>query len=156
MEILRSIFGLTKSNNGFFKSEKQAKFLIPQISKFDGYIGQVSSGYNSCPVFANWDEKGITKIVKSAKSGDVVMFERKQEGILNVLEIKEIKQLERKIKSLEKDITRHKTSFEDGSYNGSGDVNTYTPDMIELYNCSQSRRIDQVQRIRERISKLKK
>lgn len=156
MEILKSIFGLAKSNNGFFKSEKQAAFLISQMSEFSGCIGHANSGYNSCPIFASWDEKGITKIVKSAKNGDVIMFERKQKGILTSLEIKEIKRLDRKIKALEKEVKERKKSFDDGNYNSSGDVTTYTTDMIELFNHFQNQKIQQINKLKEKVCQLKK
>lgn len=156
MEISKSIFGLAKSNNGFFKSEKQSKFLIAQMSEFGGCIGHANSGYNSCPIFASWDEKGITKIVKSAKNGDVIMFERKQEGILTSLEIKEIKRLERKIKTLENEVKERQDSFDNGSYNGSGDVSTYTTDMIERFNHFQKQKIQQIKSLKEMVCQLKK
>lgn len=156
MEISKSIFGLAKSNNGFFKSEKQAAFLISQMSEFGGCIGHAKSGYNSCPIFASWDEKGITKIVKAAKNGDVIMFERKQEGILTSLEIKEIKSLERKIKTIENEVKKRQDSFDNGSYNGSGDVSTYTSDMIERFNYFQNQKIQQINSLKEKVCQLKK
>lgn len=156
MEISKSIFGLTKSNNGFFKSEKQAQFLISQMSSFDGFIGHANSGYNSCPLFAFWDESGITKIVKSAKNGDVVMFERKIEGSLTALEIKQIKTYERKIKALEKEINERQKSFDNGSYNRTGDTSTYSTDMIERFEYFQNQKKEQVKKIKEIICQLKK
>lgn len=138
MDILSSIFGLVKNNNGFFKSEKQAEFLISQMEKLDGNIGFTSSGYHSCPIFASWDEKGIIKIIKHSKtkSGckDIVTFERTVKGVLNGLQFKEIASLKRRVKSLEKDLQEKRTSFAGGSYNSSGDVSTYTNDMIDRYN----------------------
>jgi hypothetical protein len=72
MNIQVSILSLAKSNNGFFKSKKQAEFLIAKIKENSGCIGFVSSGYNSCPLFASFDENGIkyiptkkNKVVKS-------------------------------------------------------------------------------------------
>ena len=156
MEISKSIFGLAKSNNGFFKSEKQAAFLISQMSDLGGLIGHANSGYNSCPIFASWDEKGITKIIKSTKSGDVLMFERKHQGVLTTIEIKEIKSLERKIKVIEKEIRERQLSFDDGSYNRSGDVSTYNQDMIERFNHFQDQKIEQVKNLKNRICQLKK
>jgi hypothetical protein len=138
MDISQSIFGLAKSNNGFFKSDNQGIFLISQLKEFGGCFAQANSGYNSCSIL--WDQKGITKIIKSAKNADIVMFERKECGVLTSLESKEIKSLERKIKSIEKEICEIQTSFEDGSYNGSGDINTYTAVMIDRYNHFQGQK----------------
>jgi len=131
--LLISCFSLAKSNNGFFKSEKQAEFLISKINERDGNIGSVTSGYNSCPVFANLDNKGILKIVKSTKSGEIVMFERVVENQLNSIQIKEINSLEKLQKKLEKELLRKRSSFNDGSYNGTGDSSTYSKDLIERY-----------------------
>jgi len=156
MEISKSIFGLAKSNNGFFKSEKQAQFLISQLIDLDGFVGYVDSGYNSCPIFANWDKKGITKLFKSAKNGSEIMFERKEEGVLTFLEIKEVKRLERKIKSIQKEIDDRQFSFDNGSYNGSGDFSTYSNDMIARFKHYQSQKIEQINKLREKLCELKK
>lgn len=156
MEISKSIFGLTKSNNGFFKSGKQAQFLISQMSSYDGCIGHANSGYNSCPIFASWDEKGITKVVKATKNGDVLMFERKIQGVLTELEVKHIKFYERKIKALEKEINERQKYFDNGSYNGTGDTSTYSNDMIERFEYSQNQKIEQVKKLKEKVCQLKK
>jgi len=151
MEISQSVFGLAKNNNGFFKSEKQAAFLISQMNRFGGYFGSVSSGHNSCPVFANWDEKGITKIIKSSKKGDVVMFERKKDGILTSLETKEIKRLEKRLKQIKKEVAENSVIFLSGKWNGSGDTSTYEYHTIELYCYFQQERIDSINWIKEKI-----
>jgi hypothetical protein len=155
MEISKSIFALAKSNNGLFKSEKQSDFLISQLKKFEGCIGHGDSGYNSCPIFASWDDKGVTKIIKSSKNGDVLMFERKQEGILTFLEIKKIKSLQRKLKKLKKEIEEKQISFEDGSYNGTGDVSTYSKDMINRFNYFQEQKKSQCLEIQKIINQIK-
>lgn len=155
MEISKSIFGLAKSNNGFFKSEKQAQFLSSKIDEFSGYIGHANSGYNSCPIFASYDEKGITKIIKETKNGDVLMFERKKQGVLTTLEIKEIKRLERKLKALKKEIAEREDSFNSGNYNSSGDTSTYTDDMIERFNRFQEQKKEQVLNIERIIKEIK-
>jgi hypothetical protein len=155
MEMSKSIFALAKSNNGFFKSEKQSAYLISQLERFDGCIGHADSGYNSCPIFANWDDKGITKIVKSSKNGDELMFERKQEGKLTILEIKRIKSLERKLKALKKEIEEKQLSFDTGDYNGSGDISTYSKDMIDRFNYYQGQKKNQCDTIEKLIKDIK-
>ena len=152
MELAKSIWGLVKYNNGFFKSEKQAQFLISEMILLDGHIGFADSGFNSCPIFASWDERGITKIVKSAKKGGIIMFERKKEGILTTIEINKIKIYERKIKSIEKDINECKISFDNGTYSHSG---IYTTEMIERFNRFQNQKIKQIEKLQEIIDKLK-
>ena len=107
MDISKSIFGLAKNNNGFFKSEKQAKFLIQVLEERGGHVGQANSGYNQCSMFATWDEKGILEITKHRSTGKLeVMFQRKEEGVLTVKEQKQIKSLKKRINDLEKSIER--------------------------------------------------
>lgn len=155
MSLSHSIFSLANSNNGFFKSERQANFLISQMSVNDGLIGHANSGYNACPIFAEWDNKGITKIVKASKNGDIIMFERKCGGSLTALELKLIKKLEQDIKYLEKEIIDNESSFKDGSYNGSGNINTYTSDMINRYNHCQMHNKERLQGMRQELINLK-
>ena len=155
MNLSHSILSLAKCNNGFFKSEKQAQFLIAQMSDFGGCIGHANSGYNSCPIFASWDEEGITKIVKASKKGDIVIFERKQEGILTELELKLIKKVEREIIRIEKEIIDDELSFKDGSYNGSGNINTYTSDMIERYNRNRMQNVERLRKLQQELIRLK-
>ena len=151
MKISQSIFSLAKKNNGFFKSEKQGQYLIAQLSEYDGCIGHADSGYNSCPIFADWDNKGIIKIVKSSKNGDVIMFERKIKGTLTSLQIKEIKSYQRRIKALQKEIDDYQKSFDSGDYNNSGDISTYSKDMIEKFNYFQNQRKEQLNNLQQKI-----
>lgn len=112
MELSKSIFGLAKNNNGFFKSEKQAQFLISVLEERGGHIGQANSGYNQCSMFATWDEKGIIEITKHRTGGKIeVMFQRKLEGVLTVTELKHIKSLKKRIKDLEKSIVDRELFF---------------------------------------------
>jgi hypothetical protein len=155
MEISKSIFALAKNNNGFFKSTKQSEFLISQLIRFDGFIGHADSGYNTCPIFANWDNDGILKIVKSTKNGNVVMFERKQANQLTILEIKKIKSLERSLKALKKEINDNQNIFDSGYYNGSGDISTYSIDNINLFNYFQEQKKNQCLEIEKIINAIK-
>lgn len=156
MEISVSIFGLAKNNNGFFKSEKQAKFLISQMEKMSTCIGHVSSGFNSCPVFATWDEKGITALVKSTKNGDVVMFERKLDGVLTSIEAKEMKRISKRIKDLEREINERQDRFNSGQYNGSGDINTYTPEEIKRFNSFQESKLENLEYLKNTLRDFEK
>lgn len=133
MTITASILGLTKNNNGFFKSEKQADFLINQLNKSFGFIGISDSGYNSCPIFAKWDNEGIVELSKDSKSGRLVIFERKIEGKLTVIEEAQLKSNKRALKKLESKLSQKVSAFIDGSYNSTGDVTTYSEDMIARY-----------------------
>jgi hypothetical protein len=156
MSLAQSVFSLAKSNNGFFKSTKQADFLISKINSLEGFVGTVTSGYNSCAIFAENDDKGITKITKSTKKGQVVMFERKVEGTLTVLEIKELKKLKRAYKNLTADFNERVEGFKSGKYNGSMDITTYTVDMIIRYLEQNEIKQLAISRAKKRIVELEK
>lgn len=154
MKITSSILNLTKTNNGFFKSDKQAKFLISQISEFGGCVGHSSSAYHSCPIFAEYDEKGIIKLTKSTKKGDVVIFERNVKGVISSLDAKRLKSLERKMRSISKEIKERDERFKNGSYNSSGDTSTYTELMIKGYNHFQNIKRNQVEELKKIIQEI--
>lgn len=160
MEITSTVLGLVKYNNGFFKSPQQASYLISQMNQLDGCIGHTSSGYHSCPLFAEWDKQGIVRIIKhtNTKDGrrDVVTFERKEEGRLSSVEVKEITTLKRKLKKMEKDLDERKESFKNGSYNGSGDVSTYSSNMIDLYNRNILKDEEHISRLKALIAQKEK
>jgi hypothetical protein len=152
-----SIFGLAKNNNGFFKSEKQASFLISQLSQFDGYVTNADSGYNTCPIFAEWDAKGITKLIKHSNTKKglvcVLMFERKEGSKLTEIEIKQLASLTRKVKGLEKDLTEYVQSFHNGTYSKRKDENgQYFPDTVETYYKGVSRRESEIASIKQYIA----
>ena len=133
MSIKISVLSLCKSNNGFFKSEKQANFLINRLELKDGYFGRNDSGFNACPLFAVWDNKGIIRVKKSTVKGMVITFERKVKGVISELELKEIKRLKRKLKKEEKRFNERMNSFYSGEYNSTGDMKTYTENLIINY-----------------------
>ncbi|QQV91143.1 hypothetical protein Freya10_5 [Polaribacter phage Freya_10] len=154
MDILKSIFSLAKTNNGFFKSDKQSSFLISKMDSTDGFIGSVTSGYNSCVVFAKYDNKGIINITKHTKKGDVTMFERKKEGVLTSLEIKKLKTLKRRHKKLETEIINRQKSFDSGKYNGTMDKSTYCEDTIRRFNYMQKGKIESLKNLELLIIKI--
>jgi hypothetical protein len=155
MNIQISILSLSKKNNGYFKSEKQAEFLIDQLKKKQGYFGSFSSGYYSCPLFATWDGKGIIKTQKSTKTGMVTLFERKVEGVISALDAKRIKSLERKLKKEEKWLNDRVIEFDSGNYNSTGDTSTYDESLIINYCYWNNMKRDSINNLRKKISELK-
>lgn len=151
MDITSSIFGLTKNNNGYFKSEKQASYLISKIDSNSGLIGHSSNGN---PYFAEYDKDGITRIVKWVKNNQVVMFERAIKGQLNSLQQKEFKSIERRIKKLKREWKNKEESFESGNYNGTGDKSTYTEFSVKLYHKHKNAAEDLIRRLEERKNNL--
>ena len=89
-DLLLSLFALCATNNGLFKSEKQARFFaykgegenndweIYRVETFTfGYHGGCRRQIGYC---AKFDNVGVTKIIKSDAKGDHVLFER---GLIN-------------------------------------------------------------------------
>ena len=82
--ILMSVYALAKSNNGFFKSEKQAAFLSSALEERDGYFVELFSfGYhggakNTRTVYVKWDQQGITEIktVADISKKETIKFTR--------------------------------------------------------------------------------
>lgn len=104
--MFKSIESLIATNNGFFKSEKQANFLISQLEKEEGNI-QVGSTYgNGFMITYFHDEKGITKKdqynYKTSKT--IVLWERVVDGVLSIQQEKKLKILKRKLNKAKKDL----------------------------------------------------
>lgn len=101
LQLQKSVLGLCKNNNGFFKSEKQATFLIKEIDSNYGFVGYTSSGFHSCKLFCEYDEKGIIKITKESNTkkgvNHIVTFQRAVNGQLNPLQVKHLKQLKKQL-----------------------------------------------------------
>lgn len=121
-DISKSIFSLARYNNGKFKSQKQADFIIAFLKERGGYVGNFHNGYHAVDFTAEWDNEGITKITSRAVKSNKqkVVFQRKDDAVYqkqkadsnsqwretytkHIEQTKPyIKQLEDKIKDLEK------------------------------------------------------
>lgn len=104
--MFNSIESLIATNNGLFKSEKQAQFLISKLNEDHGNI-QVGSTYgNSFMVTYDFDEKGITKKTQYnyKTSRTIVLWERVVDGVLSVQQEKKLKILKRKLNKAKKDL----------------------------------------------------
>jgi len=99
-----TVLSLCKNNNGYFKSEKQADFLISQLEKYDGHIGCNDSGFHKCPLSATWDVDGIIKTSKHTKNGRVTVWERRVDGVLSETGKKLLKKRKRKLNELNKQL----------------------------------------------------
>ena len=90
-EIAKSFAGLVASNNGFFKSEKQAKFLSSQCQDENVFITVGSLYRNSFTIEYHLDAKGVTKTVKSTRTkpmGEVTWLRRSDAEFNQVVELK--------------------------------------------------------------------
>jgi hypothetical protein len=92
-KILASCFNLAKlENNGMFKSEKQAAFLLANFDSNSEYTAITKGPYDSTLIWTvKADKTGIVSITKLArKSGKTaITFERKSDSELTALVISE-------------------------------------------------------------------
>lgn len=104
MTLAISFATLVKNNNGLFKSEKQASFLISMCR--DGVFGTSSAfGYSSFNMYYYCDDNGIYKVEKSTpKKGIMLTWERREEGKVTVQDKKEIKSISRMLKQTQQSI----------------------------------------------------
>lgn len=118
-QVSKSLASLVKSNNGEFKSQSQADFLLSQRNSGDSILVSGEVRGNSFTLSYVLDSTGVVEVIKNTKvKGDVVTFTRKIEGILTPQEIKKIKTLKGKIKRLEKHIKERDDQFNNGGYSG--------------------------------------
>lgn len=129
IDLRMSVLGLVKNNNGIFKSEKQASFLKSLIDQQDGVVGHTEHGR---PYFAEYDDKGITKITVGTSPIELY-WERKEQGILRPADVKLIKSLQRKIKELEKEIASREAGLKDGTYIDKYGVINQKKELIQKY-----------------------
>lgn len=87
-DLLVSFFSLVKNNNGFFKSEKQAAFLLKMtdghyVTAQNIHFGEYEGRTNRNTALVTWsvilDNQGVVKMEKIASKGTQVYFERTQE-----------------------------------------------------------------------------
>lgn len=147
-KLAMSFAGLVKSNNGLFKSEKQAKYLLAMASAYPNgvfcSIGQIHG--NSFCLEYHCDNEGVLKVVKYLvkTSKSVVTWERSQEGKVTVQDAKSIKYYTRKIKELEKSIERRISEYNDYVEQG----------LCDLFFRSNKIDIDLLAECKEELAKL--
>lgn len=98
MSLAISFAALVKNNNGMFKSEKQASFLLSMCNDTT-YGTSGTFGRSSFYIYYICDEKGVVKVEKRTdKKGTILTWERREEGKLTVQDKKEIASLKRMLK----------------------------------------------------------
>lgn len=87
-DLLVSFFSLVKNNNGFFKSEKQAAFMLKMtdghyVTTQQLHFGEYDARTRRNTAMITWsvtlDNQGVVKMEKTASKGTQVYFERTQE-----------------------------------------------------------------------------
>jgi hypothetical protein len=72
----KSLFSLTKHNNGYFKSEKQAKYLLDMCQESNVFVSAGECYGNSYIQSFIMDEKGVVEIRKSTKKAETITWSR--------------------------------------------------------------------------------
>jgi predicted lipid-binding transport protein (Tim44 family) len=118
-DIAKSFASLVKSNNGLFKSEKQAAFLLSQCQ--EGHVFSTGGFIYNNPfrMFYHCSAKGVVKVEKyTATTGKTVtLWEPKQEGVMSQAEAKKLKFYEREIKAIKAMLEKRQKAFDNGEYN---------------------------------------
>lgn len=98
MSLAISFASLVKNNNGLFKSEKQANFLLSMCNEnVYGTSGNV--GRNSFYMDYFCDEKGVIQVTKRTDKKDTVStWERRVDGKVTVQDKKAISSIKRMLK----------------------------------------------------------
>lgn len=76
MTIAKSFFSLIKTNNGYFKSEKQASFLLDQCGDGKMFVATYSVFNNSYNFFFECDDEGVVRVEKHTSKKVEIYWER--------------------------------------------------------------------------------
>ena len=144
--IQATLENLIKTNNGFFKSEKQAKFLISELKIEYGNVFTASAFGNSVVLTYNFDDKGIVEKVNTSlkKQSEKVVWNRKIEGVLSVEDKRKMAALKREIKKLEKSINERDAAYIAEQYKG----------YEALYNKANDEALSKLQAFKEQLQDL--
>lgn len=143
-----SLNSLVKNNNGFFKSQKQADFLL-SILNDNNVFASVAYGHTILSTY-HFDDKGVTLKTKTSIKTNKTTEEwsRKVEGILSVEEQQIVKRLNKQLKSVKKEFASRLKSYNDGSYFGSEEPSESD---LAIYTESQNDRLELIARIEEAL-----
>ena len=113
--VAKSFAHLVKNNNGAFKSEAQAKFLLSQCDKETKFVDDTPKG---AVVFYHCDDRGVAFVDRynMATSKTKREWERKVAGKLTVQDDREIKRLRRMKKDTEDSIAARDAAYAKGDY----------------------------------------
>ena len=110
-----SFASLVKSNNGMFKSEKQAAFLLAQCDA--GTFVASGHGWAGWQLHYRCDALGVVEVCKhTAATGRAIVWQRVEAGRVAVQETKEHKRLTRMRTGVEKDLSARTAARTAGSF----------------------------------------
>jgi uncharacterized Ntn-hydrolase superfamily protein len=134
-----SLASLVKSNNGKFKSEKQAQFLSSKADRDVVIVGDICYGHSYFTEY-HLDTEGVLKVVRLNKAGRKVMWERAGSVAIPIQVTKELNRLKRMHKEVSLRVQETQAAI----------------DMNEVFRVSmaalQQSRLSQLREIEERIA----
>lgn len=81
-ELAKSVYSLAKYNNGFWKSARQAQYLMDRLKEEGGIIKAGAIYGNPYYNIAYWDGSGVLKITRQTNHNDEkITWERKDNSI---------------------------------------------------------------------------
>lgn len=89
-----SLASLVKSNNGIFKSQKQAQFLHSKANDGVAIVGDICYGHSYFTEY-HLDAEGVLKVIRLNKAGKKVMWERAGSVAVPIQVTKELNRLKR-------------------------------------------------------------
>lgn len=150
--IQASLNSLIKYNNGYFKSEKQAKFLLSMLEDNNTFL----SGFNGYTMLIQYafDDKGITLKTKTSQTTGKTeeVWGRKVDGVLSVAELQIVKNLTKQLKKVKTSYDKAVKSFNDGSYFGDKQPKGYE---LEVYNNCRKQELELIAKIQKAIADYK-
>lgn len=115
-DIAISFASLVKSNNGMFKSDKQAEFLLSHCENGEFITCGNMYGHSFNLTYV-CDAQGVTRVIHyTSNTGDKTTWERVEAGKVSVQERKEFKRIMREIKRIEKSIAERDSALDNGQY----------------------------------------
>jgi hypothetical protein len=128
MSIEKTLAGLVKNNGGFFKTAKQADFILSNCALEDGtttFSAHGSVYNNPYTIVYHLDSDGVVTVVKSTLKANKnkKVWERKVAGTISIQDQKQIKGLKRRIKEVELSIKNRENSKQ--TYIDRGMMNLY-------------------------------
>lgn len=113
--IAKTLANLVKTNNGLFKSEAQAKFLIEVVGT--EYVTGGAVMGNQFTLYYDLNSTGVISVRKyTVSKGFTTTWERVVDGTVSVQDAKEIKRLKRLAKSVKKSMSDRQACWDSGKY----------------------------------------
>lgn len=145
-ELAMSFAALVKNNDGLFKSDKQAQYLLSQCEEENMFTTSGTVYRSPFTMFYHCDEKGVVKVEKylPRTSKTEVVWLRPVKGTLSIKDAKHLAQLKRMLKQTQNKVKDREAAWERGEY-------ASCPD---LFNQAMDKDLESMIQIEAEIAKL--